>query len=65
MSQQQQKVRDNFGSIRKNDRKYEEKHPDYRGKCTIGGESYWISGWKKQSEDGDTWLSLAFSPVNK
>lgn len=38
-----------------------ERNKDYDGKCMIGGQMYWISGWRKQGKDGKPdWLSLAF-----
>lgn len=49
----------NAGSIRKNDRKEEPNHPDYRGSVTVDGVAYWVSGWVKKGDDGP-WLSLAF-----
>ena len=52
-------MKDNAGSIKKNDRKEEPKHPDYKGSATINGVAYWIAGWKREGEDGP-WLSLAF-----
>jgi uncharacterized protein (DUF736 family) len=48
------------GSLFKNDRKEKETHPDYKGKVMLpNGEVRWLSGWKKQTSAGDTWLSLA------
>lgn len=52
-------MRDNSGSMRRNERKEKQTHPDMKGKATIGGVEYWISGWVKQSDDGK-WISLAF-----
>jgi hypothetical protein len=52
---------DNSGSLSKNDRKEQPNHADYRGKATIGGVEYWISGWIKDGERGK-WLSLSFKP---
>lgn len=54
--------KDNSGSISKNDRKEKDTHPDLKGKCTIGGKKYWISGWKKTNDSGP-WVSLAFEEV--
>lgn len=51
--------RDNSGSMSKNKRKEKPTHADYKGKATIAGTEYWISGWKKENDDGP-WLSLAF-----
>lgn len=57
-------ARDNSGSMSRNDRKEKETHPDYKGKATINGVEYWISGWKKENDNGP-WLSLAFEPKEK
>lgn len=51
--------RDNSGSLSRNKRKEKSTHADYKGKATINGTEYWISGWKKEGDDGQ-WLSLAF-----
>jgi hypothetical protein len=56
--------KDNSGSISRNDRKEKETHPDLKGKCTIGGKKYWISGWKKTNDSGP-WVSLAFEEVKE
>ena len=54
--------RDNSGSVFKNDRKTEDKHPDYKGQCVIGGVAYWISAWIKRSEGKAPFMSLSFQP---
>jgi len=51
---------DNSGSLSRNQRKEKENHPDFKGKATIGGVEYWVSGWTKKNENG-SWLSLSFS----
>jgi hypothetical protein len=55
------------GSLFKNDRKEKETHPDYKGKVMLpDGQVRWLSGWKKQTSAGDTWLSLAIGdPVQQ
>lgn len=53
--------RDNSGSIGKNKRKEKDSHPDLKGQAVIGGTEYWISGWRKEGDDG-AWYSLAFEP---
>lgn len=50
---------DNSGSLGRNDRKERPNHADYRGKATVAGVDYWISGWIKDGEYGK-WLSLSF-----
>jgi hypothetical protein len=51
--------RDNSGSFSRNTRKEKETHPDYKGQAVIGGADYWVSGWKKDGDNGP-WVSLAF-----
>lgn len=48
------------GSIFVNDRKEKDSHPDFKGQCLIDGKPYWVSGWKKKTGEGKTWLSLSF-----
>jgi hypothetical protein len=55
------KVYDNSGSLSKNKKKDKDSHPDLKGKATIAGVEYWLSGWRKDGEDG-TWYSLSFTP---
>lgn len=49
----------NRGTLFKNDKKTEEKHPDMSGSINIEGVEYWISGWKKQSKAGTGFISLS------
>lgn len=52
----------NRGSLFKNDKKTEDKHPDMSGSINIDGTEYWISGWKKQSKAGTGFISLSVRP---
>lgn len=52
----------NRGSIFKNDKKEEEKHPDMTGSLNVNGTDYWISAWKKTSKAGTSFLSLSVRP---
>jgi hypothetical protein len=52
----------NRGSLFKNDKKTEEKHPDMSGTININGTEFWISGWKKQSKAGTGFISLSVRP---
>ena len=52
----------NRGSLFKNDKKEEEKHPDMNGTINIEGVEYWISGWKKVSKAGAGFISLSVRP---
>lgn len=54
-------TKDNSGSLSRNKRKEKDTHPDMKGKATIAGVEYWISGWTKENADGK-WLSLSFEP---
>jgi hypothetical protein len=49
----------NRGTLFTNDRKEEEKHPDYTGSLNVGGVEYRISGWKRTSKAGAKFLSLS------
>lgn len=54
-------IRDNTGTLFKNDRKEKDSHPDYQGNALIGGVDYWISAWIKDGKNGK-FMSLAFKP---
>ena len=49
----------NTGSIFKNDRKQNERHPDYTGSAFINGKSMRISAWVKTAKSGAKYMSLA------
>jgi uncharacterized protein (DUF736 family) len=51
--------KDNTGSLFANTEKRSENFPDYSGSVRIEGADWWISGWRKTSKDGKTFLSLA------
>ena len=56
-------MRENSGSVFKNDRKREgKKDADYTGSINVDGVDYWINGWLKKSEGKPSWLSLSVSP---
>jgi hypothetical protein len=40
------------GIIAKNDRKEKDSHPDVKGHAEIEGVQYWVSGWRKERNDG-------------
>lgn len=46
------------GSLSLNAKKEKDTHPDYKGKITIEGKTYWLSGWSKTNDSGD-WISLS------
>lgn len=44
-----------------NDRKRNEKDPDWKGSALIGGHEYWVSCWDKVTGTGKNLRSLSFS----
>jgi len=52
----------NRGVLFKNDKKEEEKHPDYRGNINIGGKEFWLDAWIKKSKAGVKFMSLSVKP---
>jgi hypothetical protein len=54
------------GSLFKNDKKTEEKHPQYRGNgISPNGEEMQISAWVKKDKNGNSYMSLSFQPPYK
>jgi len=51
---------ENNGVLFKNDKKTQDKHPDYRGEANVGGTEYWLAAWIKQGQKGK-FMSIAFS----
>jgi hypothetical protein len=52
-------VKLNQGRLWKNERKTEDRHPDYTGFWTDdSGTEFYLSGWKNQDKSGKTSLSL-------
>lgn len=53
--------RDNSGVLFKNDKKEQEKHPDYKGNIMVDGQEYWISAWIKEGKNGK-FMGLGITP---
>jgi hypothetical protein len=49
----------NKGALFQAKEKKTDKHPDYDGTINVDGHDYWVSGWKKVSKNGNTFLSLS------
>jgi hypothetical protein len=53
-------MRPGQGSLFKNDKKTDERHPSLKGKVMLpNGEVRWISGWTKATAAGEKWISLS------
>lgn len=53
-------IKDNTGSLFRNNRKEKDTHPDYNGSVRIEGHDMWISAWLKEDKNGQKYFSLAF-----
>ena len=49
------------GVLFKNDRKENDRQPDYKGSCQVGNVEYWMSAWIKDGRNGK-FMSFAFTP---
>ena len=54
-------LKDNSGSLFKNDKREKDTHPHAKGTVMVGGVEYWVSAWTKDGRDGK-FQSLAFTP---
>ena len=53
--------RDNSGVLFKNDKKDNERAPEYKGNIMVDGQEYWLSAWIKEGKTGK-FMGLAVSP---
>jgi uncharacterized protein (DUF736 family) len=51
----------NKGAIFKNDRKQNERQPDYNGTINVEGKEYYISCWIKESKAGKKFFSTSLT----
>lgn len=57
-------LRDNSGSLFKNDKRLTDAHPNATGTVKIDGVEYFISAWTKEGQRGK-WQSLSFTRKDK
>jgi hypothetical protein len=51
----------NRGVLFRNDRKENDKHPDYTGNINVNGVEHWLSAWIKEGKNGK-FMSLSSRP---
>jgi hypothetical protein len=54
----------NRGVLFKNDRKENDKHPDYTGSMNVDGIEHWLSAWIKEGKKGK-FMSLSLRPKDE
>ena len=54
--------KDNSGVLFVNHKKKTNKHPNSKGSALIDGIDYWIAAWVHEKDDGEKYMSLAFTP---
>lgn len=55
----------NQGAIWGNDRKTEDRQPDFKGNINVEGKEYWVSAWKRRPDASPSSPSLKFSLTPK
>jgi hypothetical protein len=55
------KLSDGDGFMHRNKAKKNDKHPDWKGEIKHGYDKYEIAGWRRKSDKGVWYLSLAIS----
>lgn len=58
-------MKENTGSLFKNDRREKDTHANARGSALIGGVEYWIDAWTNETNSGDKYQSLKFKPKDE
>jgi uncharacterized protein (DUF736 family) len=52
------------GSLFRNDKKGNEKAPDYRGSIKVSNRTFTVAGWVKDAKNGSKFLSLKIEAEN-
>jgi uncharacterized protein (DUF736 family) len=55
----------NSGALFKNDKRTNDRQPQYRGRINANGVEFWVSAWVKKSRNGANFMSLALTPVEE
>lgn len=55
-------MKDNSGSLFKEQEKKNERGPDYTGDCMIEGTVYRMAAWIQEASSGRKYMSMKFSP---
>jgi len=50
------------GALFKNNKRTEERQPQYTGNVQVEGREYWLSAWVKESKTGTKFFSLSLTP---
>lgn len=56
-------LRNNSGSLFRTKERKSDNAPNLSGKVMVGGKTYYIDAWSKETRDGNKWLSLSFKEV--
>lgn len=57
-------IKNNTGSLFKNDRRQNDNQPMYQGNAMVDGKLKRLSVWVRTSKNGTSYMSLAFEEVN-
>ena len=56
----------NTGILSRNERRENDKHPEFTGTINIDGTDYWLSAWVRERKDGSgKFFSLAAKPKDQ
>lgn len=55
-------LKPNTGTLSANQKKDSANHPDLKGRVSIDGTEYWLSGWNKSGDYG-SFISLAVTKM--
>lgn len=53
------------GVLFKNNKRTEDRQPQYTGNVQVEGREYWLSAWVKESKQGNKFFSLSLTPKDQ